>query len=209
MANYRKKASGSFLKRNAAYLIMIACVLLTALIIILAAKPPKAAGDINNPPDNIDKNPGPDNQPVVTDPEEFMLPVQGATIGYTYDVENTVKLSVPDKNNTYTWVLFRETEFIAPAGTPVVAVYDGVVKSVTYDLIDGTTIQIQHEDGLISTYKYLQKDALVRQGAAVSRGETIGYIGVSYNMQYYIGAHLCFGLMKDGVYINPAEYLEI
>jgi murein DD-endopeptidase MepM/ murein hydrolase activator NlpD len=193
-----------FVRRNAAYLIMVGCVLVTALIIIFAAS---AGGGGGNPPDNT-QLPDPDEQ-VDVDPVTFLAPVSNARIGNTYDLETPVSLSVPDKNGNHQWVLFQEMEFIADEGTEVLAVYDGRVISVTYGHVDGPEINIRHDGGFVSTYKYLQKDADVKVGDIVAKGEIIGRIGVCYNMQYHIGAHLCFGLLRDGVAVNPADYLEL
>ena len=210
MAKYAKsRGLAGFFKRNAAYLIMIACVLATALIIVFASKP---RDEIVLPPDEPVVTPPPDepDEPVVSpEPETFLSPVAGARIGNIYNADTPVRLSVPDRNNNYQWVLFKEMEFIADQGTEVMAVYDGTILSVAYDIVDGTVVKIRHADGFVSTYKYLQKDAPVRAGDTVKRGDVIGHIGVSYNLQYHIGAHLCFGLLKDGVHVNPSDYLEL
>lgn len=180
---------------------MIACVLLTALIIVFASSVPKPG----IPPEV--ENPYPDD-PVVTDPVTFALPVSGARIGYTYDIETFVPMSVLDRNGMPDYVLFTNVEFIADEGTPVMAVYEGRVVSVEHDICDGTVIMIDHGDGLISVYKYLQTNALVKKGDYVDKGDVIGRIGRTMNLQYYIGAHLCFGFLKDGKAVDPAGYLE-
>jgi len=216
VSRYSKRRSfKDFLRRNVAYFIMITCVLATALIIILAARGGRAPVDeIKRPPDD-DPPPGeiqapPGEEPVDgPEPVNFIVPVANARIGYTFNLDEPVPLSVPDRNNNLTWVIFKEMEFIAPEGSPVVASYDGTVMSVKYGAVNGTVIEIDHGDGIVTSYKYLQKDTPVKAGDAVKQGDTIGHIGITYNMQQHIGAHIRFGMRKDGVEVDPAGYLDL
>lgn len=65
---------------------------------------------------------------------------------------------------------------------------------------DANIIEIEHEDGLISSYggcAFKYKEI----GDEVKAGEMIGSLGAEKSMLY-------FGLKKDGEYVDPAKYID-
>ncbi|MEK7180749.1 MAG: peptidoglycan DD-metalloendopeptidase family protein [Patescibacteria group bacterium] len=114
-----------------------------------------------------------------------------------------------------------------PLGTPVFAAEEG--KVIAVDNNDrsswkkyqyGKYILIEHPNNMATLYAHLSKQ-IVQKGAAVKRGDLIGYSG---NTGYSTGPHLHFGLywspsiiMKSvppatglvpvGVVVNPEDYL--
>jgi murein DD-endopeptidase MepM/ murein hydrolase activator NlpD len=92
-------------------------------------------------------------------------------------------------------------DFSAPAGTPVVAVRDGVVERASPDGALGNLVAIEHPDGLTSRYAHLERFARgVRRGKAVHRGQTIGFIGLT---GLTTGPHLHFETILAGRHIDP------
>ena len=69
----------------------------------------------------------------------------------------------------------------------------------------GNYVLIDHEDGTYSTmYAHLQK-VIVSEGDYVEKGQTVGYVGTT---GWSTGYHLHFEIRKDGVAVNPSNYLN-
>ena len=68
----------------------------------------------------------------------------------------------------------------------------------------GNVVKIRHSNGLVTVYAHLQTVKVVT-GQYVSRGQTIGLIG---NTGYSFGPHLHFEVIKNGVKVNPLNYVK-
>lgn len=95
-------------------------------------------------------------------------------------------------------------DYAAPAGTPVVAVGDGVVIVKGYAGGGGNTLKIKHNSGsLVSGYLHLKGFAKgIRKGSRVKQGELIGYVG---STGLSTGPHLDFRLWRNGTPIDPLK----
>jgi murein DD-endopeptidase MepM/ murein hydrolase activator NlpD len=93
----------------------------------------------------------------------------------------------------------------APAGTPVRAVADGVVKIVREWNLHGHTVGIDHGQGLESMYQHLSRFA-VAEGATVNQGDVIGYSGSTGRSN---APHLHWTLYVNGVAVNPLEWVGV
>lgn len=93
-------------------------------------------------------------------------------------------------------------DYAAPAGTPVVAVGDGVVIAKGYAGGGGNTVKIRHNTGkLVSGYLHLQRYAKgLAVGSRVQQGQLIGYVG---STGLSTGPHLDFRLWQNGAAIDP------
>ena len=92
-------------------------------------------------------------------------------------------------------------DYAAPAGTPVVALGDGVVTFRAYKGGGGNTIKIRHNSTYETAYLHLQKYAKGLQvGQYVKQGDVIGYVGSSGAST---GPHLDFRVWKNGTPVNP------
>ena len=69
----------------------------------------------------------------------------------------------------------------------------------------GNFVKIEHKNGYATLYAHMQKGLLVKNGEYVKKGQVLGYMGNSGNAN---GAHLHFEVWKDGIRINPTEYLD-
>lgn len=92
-----------------------------------------------------------------------------------------------------------------PAGTPVYAAADGIVRHVGEHTSFGTVILIEHQlpdlSSVVSLYGHLRGyDIKVSDGQSVSAGTTLGYIG-NYSENGGWGEHLHFGIRK-GAYVD-------
>lgn len=89
------------------------------------------------------------------------------------------------------------------AGTPVLASGSGKVVTATYSSSAGNYVMISHGNRLYTVYMHCSSLS-VREGAQVEKGSTIGYVG---STGISTGAHLHFGVSKDGAYVNPLSYV--
>ena len=100
--------------------------------------------------------------------------------------------SVPVKNGkmiaefTDTVLVFNEmyedyrthngVDISAPLNSPVLAVKKGIITKNEFDYEEGYIVEIEHDDGVVSVYKNLDSDKIVKVGQVVNAGDT-GYDG--------------------------------
>ncbi|MBR5524280.1 MAG: peptidoglycan DD-metalloendopeptidase family protein [Clostridia bacterium] len=68
----------------------------------------------------------------------------------------------------------------------------------------GNVVKIQHSNGLVTVYAHLSSIKVVK-GQQVTRGQTIGLVG---NSGRSTGPHLHFEVIKNGVKVNPLNYVK-
>ena len=207
-----------FIKRNAFYLILSLCIIAVgvSLLLVLTGKenrlPSNQVGvetpgdsnlekpNENEPPvDNI--NP-PEEVPVVK-PIEFINPVEDSTAIVDYS-EQMVFNSTLNRYSAHLAI-----DFIANEGAEVSAVYDGVVSKVETTFLQGTTITIDHGNGLFSVYNSLADGDMVSVGKSVKQGDVIGLVSATNRQEADKGAHLHFSVIESGEVIDPAKYLTL
>ena len=87
---------------------------------------------------------------------------------------------------------------------PCVAADGGTVTYAGWYYGYGRYVKIRHANGLETTYAHLNSISVVK-GQQVSRGQQIGRIGNSGNSS---GPHLHFEVIKNGVRVNPLNYVK-
>lgn len=201
----------SFLKRNLALVIIIACILAIVAIIIaesVSTVQQPALPDIeiggggmtdadDNDNDNNDTQTGGD---VIT----FEAPMADFTVATDFTEGDDFVYSASMEE----WTTHRGMDLVAKGDLSVRAVADGTVESVTTDDENGTKIVIDHGNGLKSIYASLTNPA-VKQGAKVAKGDKIGEASDAGYLEYKQGPHVHFEMTKDGKHVSPREYLEI
>ena len=71
-------------------------------------------------------------------------------------------------------------DWAAPIGTPIYSAGNGVVIKAEWDSGYGRRVEIQHANGYVTTYNHLSGFGRgVVEGARVTQGQTIGYLGDS------------------------------
>ena len=95
------------------------------------------------------------------------------------------------------------TDFAAAKGTNVMATANGIVREAQTDKNFGNYIIIDHGNGFSTGYMHLE-DFIVKPGQSVKQGEIIGHVG---NTGVSSAPHLHYEIMKDGEYVDPADYL--
>ena len=94
-------------------------------------------------------------------------------------------------------------DLAGPEGTPIYATKSGVVTVNSSSRAAGNYITIRHDNTYSSIYMHLSRSA-VKKGQTVKQGELIGYMG---STGIVTGSHLHFGIIKNGSYVNPANYM--
>jgi murein DD-endopeptidase MepM/ murein hydrolase activator NlpD len=89
------------------------------------------------------------------------------------------------------------------AGTPVLAVADGVVVLAEEHFFSGQSVYVDHGGGLISCYFHLSRTD-VKTGDEVRGGGTLGAVGATGRAP---GPHLHFAVRWHGARVNPAVLL--
>jgi murein DD-endopeptidase MepM/ murein hydrolase activator NlpD len=90
-------------------------------------------------------------------------------------------------------------DYKAPAGSPVVAVSNGVVVSAGWNGDAGRMVRLRHPGGYETFYMHLSSMA-VGAGQRVGQGDLVGRVGTS---GLSTGPHLDYRIKKNGGYVNP------
>ena len=95
-------------------------------------------------------------------------------------------------------------DFAAPTGTPVYSVGPGQVTIASYSDVNGNWVKVDHGNGWASAYLHLSSTD-VSPGQSVKAGTRLGAVGTTGRST---GPHLHFILYKNGVEVDPLEYLS-
>ena len=108
------------------------------------------------------------------------------------------------------WHFHTGLDMAAEVGAAVVACLDGTVEEVVIDdKLDGTTVTIQHENGLKTVYSYIDVKEGLKKGDSVKRGEQIGTVSEPEGAEFKQEAHLHFEVIENGEKKDPATFLDI
>ena len=134
------------------------------------------------------------------------------TLAYDWPVEGEIlhdfSLEVLAYDETMgDWRTHSGIDIAAEAGTPVCAVSSGTVTDVYEDDLMGVTVVIDHGDGLTSTYSNLTAEPAVAVGDDVLTGDPIGAVGDTALAESARAAHLHLEMSKNGLPVDPVQYL--
>ena len=96
-------------------------------------------------------------------------------------------------------------DLAGPEGTPIYASRSGKVSIAKFSSSAGYYVTINHGDGYSSIYMHMTH-YVVAKGDTVAAGQLIGYMG---STGISTGPHLHWGIMYDGAYVNPANYVYL
>ncbi len=97
-------------------------------------------------------------------------------------------------------------DFAAPLGTPIMAAGDGAVVVAGYSSEYGNFVKLRHRNGYATLYAHMGAFARgIRAGAAVTQGQTIGYVGLT---GVTTGPHLHYEVTYRGEHVNPATVVS-
>ena len=198
-------------------LIAVSVLLLAAAIVLTVYFTTGAPNDIaETPGDNQGTLPGDDDTPggdEDDDQEEPDEPTGGETEQYVLPV--AAESCSVEHNAIYAnaaiGMYYRHSgvDFAADAGAEVYAMADGVVKSVSLSEQLGNLITITHDDGLETTYRFVEPVETLDVGDTVAAGEVIAHVAEAYGTESHDGTHLHFEVTLDGEQEDPANYLDL
>ncbi len=132
----------------------------------------------------------------------YVWPVQG-------EVARDYSLEVFAYDETMgDWRTHDGLDISAAIGASVSACGNGTVKEVTGDPMLGTTVVIDHGQGMESKYANLAEGVSVQAGDQVKAGQTIGTVGTTAISESASPSHLHFEMIEYGVSIDPLNYLH-
>ena len=99
-------------------------------------------------------------------------------------------------------------DFSADENAKVVAAYDGTVIPVTKSYLEGTTVKIDHGDGIVSVYNSVEENDDIVEGKTLKKGDEIGVVSTNNRQEYKDGAHLHFEVYESDKRVSPLKYLE-
>ena len=144
---------------------------------------------------------------------------QQQTSGSSGSTSGTSGSSAPSSGGGYAWPMcapvtseygprwgrmHRGIDLGAPVGTPIRAIRGGTVIFAGWQGGYGQMTLIDHGNGVVSAYAHQSRFA-VGQGARVSQGQVIGYIGMTGSTT---GPHLHLETRVGGSAVNPRQYLS-
>lgn len=133
--------------------------------------------------------------------EEFVMPVKGEVIKEFSDGAPVFSKTMND------WRAHTGVDIAAEEGEQVRAVAYGTVSAVDTDTLYGTSVTLDHGNGLLITYSGLDRETLaVKKGATVEAGDGLGYI-LSVPCESADGTHLHLEAIYDGKKANPLEIM--
>ena len=187
--NQKKKSMTSYIYAGIIALLVFACAITIAVVNIKNTTTTEA-------------NIGGETVEVAT--TTFVVPMKNATVAKDY---SSSELQFNDTLKQ--WEIHKAIDFIAGDDLNVYAVSAGTVSNVFTNYLDGTVVEISHSNGLVSVYKSLNNDTKVSVGEKVSAGTLIGTVAESMAQELNMGAHLHFEMLKNGVKVNPNDYLDL
>lgn len=128
-------------------------------------------------------------------------PVDG-NVTMNYSMDQTVYFATLDQYKYNPAVIIS-----GEVGSEVTAAARGIVKSVEVTAQTGTTITMDLGNGYEAVYGQL-KEVPVQEGKYVEKGNIIGYLSEPTKYYSIEGCNLYFQLLKDGVPVNPMEYMD-
>lgn len=146
-----------------------------------------------------------DDIPVVGNGQNIIRPYKDGEIKivkYFYEKD-------ADPSKQQESIIYHEKTYMPNSGVDyggkesfeVVAVFDGTVIKANEDNLLGKTIEIRHNNELISIYQSLA-ETTVKQGDKVTQGQLIGKSGTC-NIAVNLKDHLHFEILYNGKLIDP------
>ncbi len=139
---------------------------------------------------------------VITTASFFVLPVTGNV---------TKEFGADELIFSETYLDFRThngIDIAVPVGTGVSAAGYGRVKDITQDELWGTSIIIDHGNGIVCYYRGLNSRISVAVGDAVEPSQPLGAVAV-IPCECVEAAHLHFEVTENGKYISPLGILGL
>ena len=212
-----------FIRRNAYYLAFVLCLAVLAVITVALVmggadntletggnnqiEQPETPSDTQKPSD--EQTPSDTQKPSEDENDQptasviiFDMPVAGGSV-----IKDYVGASVVYNQTLGLYTGHKAIDFAAEEGANVLCVYNGVIESIEISKVNGTTITVNHGNGLKSVYNSIEADETLLEGATVYKGDVLGTVSTNNKTEYLDGAHLHFEVWENGEKIDPNKYL--
>ena len=150
-----------------------------------------------------------DSYPVINDNDKIINPYSNDSvkIGKSYYDYKAEEKNQEDSLIVHDDTYYQNTgiDFVSDEAFDVLSISGGTVISVKEDEAVGKTIEIKHDNGLISIYQSLSEIA-VKKNDVVSQGQVIGKSG-NNELDKDLGNHVHLELYENGQSVNPELYL--
>jgi len=184
--------------------------LIIALIPIIAIS---IFSNISNKEQEVETHPKEiitNSYPVIKENNQIINPYtdQSVKIGkgyYDYKGEEEKQQdSITVHDNTY----YQNSgiDFICENEFDVVSIADGTIINVKEDETTGKSVEIKHDNGLISIYQSLS-NVSVKKNDIITQGQVIGKSGTN-EFESEMGNHLHLEIYENGQTVNPELILE-
>lgn len=183
----------------------VGVLLIAAAIILTVYFTTRGDNMADEPPAVV--TPGDDDKDDTDDTDEptsgdaaFVLPVEGTYSEYGAIYYNETLNKIYRHN---------AVDFEAAEGAPVVCIADGTVLEISLSEELGNLVTVDHGDGLVSSYRFLEPKEGLKAGDTLSKGDELGTVAAPYGTEAHGGAHLHFELSLDGESVDPADHLDL
>jgi len=148
----------------------------------------------------------------IPSPEDESRETSGGALKMIWPLAGNIEVGYSGDELVYNktmmdWRTHGGVDIAAPIGSKVMAVADGTVSEVRDDDLFGTTVVIDHGDGLMSVYSNLAKTPTVSVGDTVAMGAVIGAVGDTAIAESGEVTHLHFAMLQDGKSVDPVDLL--
>ena len=189
---------------------VIAILCITAIVIGIISAANKAPETPE--PDDTELTP-PSDSGNVTPPDDSKEPEKKEQTFISPLVGSVVKehnLEMPVFSTTLNeWRVHTGIDISAEDGSAVYASCDGTVSRIYSDPLLGYSVELTHENGIVTRYSNLSRDdeSLLQVGDTVKSGDRIGTVGDTSVSELADEPHLHFALLVNGVSVNPLDYI--
>ena len=186
------------------YILLVSVLVISALMSVKTFKP--VDGEVEQI-DYVSDDILSDDTPVVSTEKVVIRPYTASDVKvgkYYYDYKDNSeeqKKAIIFYENSY--MQNSGVDYIASKTFDVISIYDGVVEKVEDNEIVGKTVEIKHDNNVISVYQSLSETSL-KVGDSVKSGMIIGKSGTS-KINSDLGNHLHFELYVNGEVLNPED----
>ena len=97
-------------------------------------------------------------------------------------------------------------DFVSEGVFDVISVLNGTVVDTSDNEILGKTVEISHDNGLVTIYQSLS-EINVKKGDVIYQGQVIGKSGTN-KLDKELGNHLHFEFYTNGQIVDPNLYLN-
>ena len=130
----------------------------------------------------------------------FKIPLKGELLKAYSDEELLWDDTMQD------WRTHCGVDILSDLGDEVDTAGSGIVTEVLNDEMYGTVVKIDHQNGVTTVYKNLEK-AVVSKGDKVDDGQMIGTVGDKGAFEALEKPHLHFEVISNDEYADPLKFI--